>query len=126
MLPSRDGERMSHNNNSTLMRLQRPSDPKHGRTMACKSNLTVDQQTSDSHLLSNLDGGNCSDIKKEHLLSMKKVRSWMSQEDLIMKTKISLLPTRMEMSNRDGESSMLMSIQESQSRVNSIRNSVSL
>jgi hypothetical protein len=65
MLPSRDGERMFYLNSTTLMRFQRQSGLNNGRTMACKSNPTVDHQTSDSHLLSNLDGGNCSDIKDQ-------------------------------------------------------------
>jgi hypothetical protein len=122
-LPSRDGERMSHNNNSTLMRFQRPSDPKHGRTMVCKSNQPVDQQTSDSHLLSNQDGGNCSDTK-DNSLSMIKERSLKSQKDLITRTKTSWSTTRMVKYTSNGRSSMLMSIRESQSRVNSMRNSV--
>jgi len=58
-LPSRDGERMSLDNNSTSMRFQRPSDPSNGRTMQWKFNLTVDHQIYDSHLQSTLDGGNC-------------------------------------------------------------------
>jgi hypothetical protein len=105
------------NNNSTLMRFQRPSDPRHGRTMVCKSNPTVDHKTSDSHLLLNLDGGNCSE-KMVTLLSMIKERLWMSQEDLIMRTKILLSPTSMERSIRDGRSYMLMSIHVNQSREN--------
>jgi hypothetical protein len=123
-LPSRDGERMSHNNNSTLMRLQRQLDPRHGRTMVCKSNPTEIHQTSDSHQLSNPDGGNCSDSKKENSLSMKKERSLKYQEDSIMRTKTSLLPTRMERSNRDGESSTRTNIQKNQRKENSMRNSV--
>jgi hypothetical protein len=124
MLSSRDGERMLLNNNSTLMRFQRPLDPRHGRTMACKSNPTVDHQTSDSHLLSNLDGGNCSDLLKVPLSQMKKERSWKSQVDLIMRTKTLLSPTRVVRSIRDGRSFMLTSIPMNQRKVNSMRNSV--
>ena len=89
-LPSRDGERMSLDNNTTSTRFQRPLDLNNGRTMLWQFNPMVDQQTSTSHLASTLDGGNCSDSKKEHTLSMRKERLWMYQVDLIMRTKTSL------------------------------------
>lgn len=73
-LPSRDGERMSLDNNTTSMRFQRLSDHNNGKTMLWKSNPTVDLTTSDSHLVSTLDGGNCSNSKKEPTLSIRKER----------------------------------------------------
>jgi hypothetical protein len=122
---SRDIERMLLNNNSTLMRKLRQSDLRHGRTMACKSNPTVDHQTSALHLLSNPDGGNCSDIK-DNSLSMKEEKLWMFKEELMPRTETFKLQTKMERSNNNGKLSMLMSIQESQLRENLMKNSDSM
>jgi hypothetical protein len=125
-LPSRDGERMSLDNNTTSMRFQRQSDPNNGRTMQWKFNPTVDLTTSVSHLASTLDGGNYSNSKKEHMLSIRKERLLKYQVDLIMKTKTLLSVTKITRFNKDGKLSMLMSIQLSQLKENSTRNSVSM
>jgi hypothetical protein len=67
----RDIEKELLANNSTLMVYLELLDLNNGRIMPWKFNPMVDQQTSDSHLVSTLDGGNCSE-KMEHLSSMKK------------------------------------------------------
>jgi hypothetical protein len=71
ILSLRDIEKELLANNSTLMVYLELSDLNNGRIMLWKFNPMVDQQTSDSHLESPLDGGNCSK-KMEHLSSMKK------------------------------------------------------
>ena len=83
----RDIEKELLANNSTLMVYLELLDLNNGRIMPWKFNQMVDQQTSDSHLVSTLDGGNCSE-KMEHLSSMKKEKWWMLQEVLIMRTKM--------------------------------------
>jgi hypothetical protein len=125
-LSSRDGERMFLVNNTTSTRCQRLSDLNNGRTMQWKFNPTVDLTTSVSHLASTLDGGNYSNSKKEHMLSIRKERLLKYQEDLITKTKTLSSVTKIPRLNRDGKSSMLMSIQLNQLKENSTRNSVSM
>jgi hypothetical protein len=78
--------------------------------------------TSEPHLASTQDGGNCS-RKRVNSLSMRKERSLMCKVVLMLKTETSLCTTSMVRLIRDGRSSMLMNTLMSQPRVNSTRSS---
>ena len=63
MLSLKDGERMSGNNSSGLMKSPRLSETTTGRTTASKSKVMETATISKQPLASILDGGNCSDTK---------------------------------------------------------------
>jgi hypothetical protein len=124
-LLSTDTSREETTNNGSSTALTRPSDPTTGRTMLLKSNPTVDHPTLDALQLSTQDGGKCSELKVL-TLSMRKERSSMSQEELMMKTETSLSTTNMENSTNNGTLFTLINGQKNQRMENSTKTSVSV
>jgi hypothetical protein len=110
---------------SSSMKKIRQLDQTTGRTMLWKSKAMVVQATSDSLQVSTQDGGKCS-TKMEHLLSMKKEKSWTFLEGLIEKTRTSRCSTSMEKSTNYSISSMRTSGRRSQSKENSTKSLVSM
>ena len=124
-LLSTDTSLEENTNNGSSTVLTRPSDQTTGRTMQLKSNPTVDHPTSELLQLSTQDGGKCSELKVL-TLSMRKERSSMSQEELMMKTETSLSTTNMENLTNNGTLFMLIKCQKNQRKENSTKTSVSM
>jgi hypothetical protein len=124
-LLSTDTSREETTNNGSSTVLTRPSDPTTGRTTPLKFNRTVDHPTSELLQLSTQDGGKCSELKVL-TLSMRKERSSMSQEELMMKTETSLSTTNMENSTNNGTLFTLINGQKNQRMENSTKTSVSV
>jgi len=122
---SRDTPREDLHSNSTSMKRPRPSDHNNGRTTLLQSNPMEDQTTLDAYQPSPQDGGNSSDMT-DLLSEMKETRSSKSKEKLTVRTRMSKSTLRMVEHTNNGTSSMLMSIQRSQRRVNSMKTSVSM
>jgi len=113
---SRDGERMPRLNSGTSMRFQRPSRITTGSLTLLIFKETELLPTLDAQQLTQ-DGGSSSNIKML-LLSMRKAKSWKSQEMLILKTETSKLDPSMEESTSNGILSMLMNGRVSQEKEN--------
>ena len=124
MLPSRDGERMSNNNNGTLMKSPRPSRTTTGSLTHLTSKATEDLQISDVLQLTQ-DGGNSSNTKMP-LSPMRKERLWKFKEMLMLKTETLLSTIKELQSTNNGTLFMQMNGKENQQRVNSIQSSVYL
>jgi len=116
---------MLPNNNSSSMKLQRPSGQRHGPTMPWKSNQTVDLTISELHLASLQDGGKCLE-KREISSSTRREKFWMFQVVSMPKTEMSLSTTSMVKSTRDGRLSMLMNTQMNQRKESLMRSLVSM
>jgi len=82
----RDGETMSPSNNSSSMRSQRPSDPKHGPTMPWIFRATEAQAPSELHQVSPQGGGKCSESETNSTSLMRKERSCLFKVALMLKT----------------------------------------
>ena len=107
---------------SSSTELIRSSDQTTGRTMLWKSNPMDQAAISDAHQQSTQDGGNSS-RSKVLSLSMNAVKSLMFMVVLMLKTEMFKSTTSMVVSTNNGTSSMLMNIQENQSRESSMKTS---
>ena len=114
---------MSLHNNSTSIKLQRPSDLNNGKTMLWKFNPMEDQQILDSPQVSHQDGGNSSSMM-ELSSPMKKERLWTFQVTLMLNKETSKSTRSTEKQTSNGMSSMLMNGRVNLSRENSMKNLV--
>jgi hypothetical protein len=122
-----DGPRLMPNIlNGDSMRNLRQYSTCTGRTMSWKFTPTVDIHTLEPLQPKTQDGGRCSTTKMD-TLSIKRVRSSMFKEQLILKEDIfNAMRITMVRFINNGTLSTLMNMQKSQPRDNSTRTSVSM